>query len=124
MTLVYGTNPNQNITIAVGLPLSLADGGTGGILGAWNGRTEGLGGGGCTGNLGVDAAVNTGYVGSGTDGGHSGGDCTPGVNANHTYNLEFIEDFFRVGIKQELLWSKQIATTYYGRRPAYNYWNG
>ena len=124
VTLVYGTNPNQNVTIAVGLPLNLADGGIGGILGAWNGRTQGLGGGGCAGNLNVDAAVNTGYLGSGTDGGHSGGDCTPGVNADHTYNLGFIEDFFRVGIKQEILWSKQIATTYYGRHPAYNYWNG
>lgn len=74
VTLVYGTNPNQNITIAVGLPLSLTDGGIGGTLGAWNGRTQGLGGGGCAGNLSVDAAVNAGYVGSGTDGSHSGGD--------------------------------------------------
>jgi hypothetical protein len=82
INLVFGTNPNQNITIARGLPLSLADGGTGGILGAWNGRTEGLGGGGCAGNLNVDAAVNAAYVGSGTDGGHTGGDCSPGVNAN------------------------------------------
>jgi hypothetical protein len=124
VTLVYGTTPNQNITIAVGLPLSAADGGTGGALGAWNGRTEGLGGGGCAGTLAVDAAVNAGYVGSGTDGGHAGGDCTPGVNANGTYNLDFIEDFFRVGIKQQILWSKEIAQTYYGRRPLYNYWNG
>jgi hypothetical protein len=124
VTLVYGTNPNQNITIAVGLPLSASDGGSGGIEGAWNGRTQGLGGGGCAGNLSVDAAVNTGYVGSGTDGGHSGGDCTPGVNADHTYNLGFIEDFFRVGIKQEILWSKRIAATYYGERPVFNYWNG
>jgi hypothetical protein len=124
VTLVYGTNPNQNITIAVGLPLSSADGGTGGVQGAWNGRTEGLGGGGCAGNLDVDAAVNAGYVGSGTDGGHSGGDCTPGVNANGTYNIGFIENFFRDGIKQEILWSKQIARTYYSKPPLYNYWNG
>ena len=124
VTLVYGTDPNQNITIAVGLPLSAADGGTGGIQGAWNGRTEGLGGGGCSGNTNVNAAVNARYVGSGTDGGHVGGDCTPGVNLDGTYNLEFIEDFFRVGIKQEILWSKQIAATYYGEPPVYNYWNG
>jgi hypothetical protein len=101
VTLVYGTNPNQNITIAVGLPLSATDGGSGGIEGAWNGRTEGLGGGGCAGNLNVDAAVNARYVGSGTDGGHSGGDCTPGVNADHTYNLEFIQDFFRVELLRQ-----------------------
>jgi hypothetical protein len=123
-TLVYGTNPNQNITIVVGLPLNAADGGTGGMQGAWNGRTEGLGGGGCAGNLNVSAAVNAGYVGSGTDGGHSGGDCTPGVNADGTYNLEFIEDFFRVGIKQQILFAKQIAKTYYNKSPQYNYWNG
>src|SRR5215471_9327560 len=53
VTLVYGTKPDQNITIVVGLPLSAADNGTGGIpgAGAWNGRTQGLGGGGCAGNL-------------------------------------------------------------------------
>src|SRR5262245_4774895 len=50
VTLVYSTDPSQNITIVVGLPLNAADGGTGGIQGAWNGRTEGLGGGGCSGN--------------------------------------------------------------------------
>jgi len=124
VTLVYGTTATENITIAVGLPLSTGDGGSGGIRGAWNGRTQGLGGAGCAGNLVVDSAVNTGYVGSGTDGGHSGGDCTPGVNANGTYNLEFIEDFFRIGIKQQILWSKKIAATYYGIPPVYNYWNG
>jgi len=124
VTLVYGTNPSQNITIAVGLPLNPADGGTGGTVGAWNGRTEGLGGGGCAGNLNVDAAVNAGYVGSGTDGGHTGGDCTPGVNADHTYNFQFIQDFFRNGIKQQILWSKRIATAYYSKPPSYSYWNG
>src|SRR6185503_18010721 len=91
VTLVYGTTPTENITIAVGLPLNTGDGGSGG--------------GGCAGNLVVDSAVNTGYVGSGTDGGHSGGDCTPGVNDNGSYNLEFIEDFFRIGIKEEILLS-------------------
>jgi hypothetical protein len=45
VSLLYGTNPNQNINIEVGLPLSAADGGSGGVQGAWNGRTEGLGGG-------------------------------------------------------------------------------
>ena len=105
----------QNITIAVGLPLNPADGGSGGLVGAWNGRTEGLGGGVCAGTLTVDPAVNDGYVGSGTDGGHPLGslapfhDCATWVNTNGTYDIEHIEDFFRVGIKQEILWSKAIA---------------
>jgi len=124
VNLLYGTNPNQNINIVVGLPLSEVDGGTGGVQGAWNGRTQGLGGGGCTGNLVVTPAVDTGYVGSGTDLGHSGGDCTPGVNPDGTYNYQFIEDFIRNAIKQQVLWSKFIARAYYHKRPEYNYWNG
>ena len=122
--LVYGSAPTQNISIRLGLPLSAADGGAGGIQGAWNGRTEGVGGGGCTGGMNVAAAVNAGYVGSGTDAGHVGGDCEPGVNADGTYNLQFINDFFRNGIKQQILFSKAVAVGYYGMKAAYNYWNG
>jgi hypothetical protein len=121
---VYGTSPEQNITIRVGLPLNSVDGGSGGVEGAWNGRTQGVGGGGCAGNLNVTGPVNGGYVGSGTDTGHSGGDCTPGVNADGTYSFQFIQDFIRNAIKVQVLSSKAIARTYYGIKPAYNYWNG
>jgi hypothetical protein len=124
VSLLYGTNPGQNINIVIGLPLSAADGGSGGVQGAWNGRTEGLGGGGCSGNLNPTAAVNAGYVGSGNDLGHSGGDCEPGVNPDGSYNVQFIEDFIRNGIKQQVLWAKKVAEHYYGMAPAYNYWNG
>jgi hypothetical protein len=126
--LLYGTNPNQNINILVALPLSAADGGQGGVQGAWNGRTQGVGGGGCAGVAAVSPAMlpalNGGYVASGNDLGHSGGDCEPGANADGTYNLQFIDDFIRNGIKQQVLFSKSIAKTYYGVRAAYNYWNG
>lgn len=124
VNIVFGTNPNQNINIRVGLPLNAMDGGTGGVQGAWNGRTQGIGGGGCAGNLNVTAPVNAGYVGSGTDTGHAGGDCEPGVNADGTYNLQFIQDFIRNGIKEQVLFSKRIAARYYGMKPAFNYWNG
>jgi len=124
VNVLYGTNPNQNINIRVGLPLNSLDGGAGGVQGAWNGRTQGIGGGGCSGSLAVNAPVNAGYVGSGNDTGHSGGDCEPGVNLDGTYNLQFINDFIRNGMKQQILFSKAIAKTYYGTKPAYNYWNG
>ena len=133
VTLVYSTNSNQNITIVVGLPLSAADGGTGGVQGNWNGRTEGLGGGGCAGNLKVDAAVDANYVGSGTDGGGVNPttdpvsalfQCSLWVNSNHTFNLQAIEDFFRIGTKQQIFFSKQIAGIYYQMSPVFNYWNG
>jgi hypothetical protein len=99
------------------------------VQGNWNGRTQGLGGGGCVGNLAVDTAVDAHYVGSGTDGGGGTGpgaivQCSLWVNADHTYNLQAIEDFFRIGIKQQILFSKQIAGIYYQMTPVYNYWNG
>jgi hypothetical protein len=122
--ILFGTNPAQNINIRIGLPLSAADGGAGAVQGAWNGRTQGLGGGGCAGNLNVTAAVNTGYVGSGTDLGHAGGNCEPGVNTDGTYNTQFIEDFIRNAIKAQVRLAKQAADAYYGRKPAFNYWNG
>ena len=124
VNLLYGTNPNQNINIRVGLPLNSLDGGLGGVQGAWNGRTQGIGGGGCAGSLNVNAPVNAGFVGSGNDTGHSGGNCEPGVNPDGTYNLQFINDFIRNGMKQQVLFSKAIAKAYYGMKPAYNYWNG
>jgi feruloyl esterase len=124
VNILYGDNPDQNVNIRVGLPLNSVDGGSGGVQGAWNGRTQGIGGGGCAGSLNVNAPVNSGYVGSGTDTGHAGGDCEPGVNANGGYNLQFINDFIRNAIKQQVLFSKSIANTYYGMKPAYNYWNG
>jgi len=124
VNLLYGTSPEQNINIRVGLPLNSADGGTGGVEGAWNGRTQGIGGGGCAGSLNVTPPVNAGYVGSGTDTGHVGGNCEPGVNADGTYNFQFIQDFIRNAIKQQVLFSKSIARTYYAEKPAYNYWNG
>jgi hypothetical protein len=129
VNVLYGTSPEQNINIRVGLPLNSLDGGTGGVQGAWNGRTQGIGGGGCAGNLNVTGPVNAGYVGSGTDTGHVGGSCEPGVNEpgvndDGTYNMQFIQDFIRNAIKQQVLRSKAIARAYYGMAPAYSYWSG
>jgi hypothetical protein len=122
--LLYGTTPGENIRIRVGLPLSATDGGKGGVQGAWNGRTEGLGGGGCSGGLYVAPAVNAGYVGSQTNLGHDGGDCEPGVNLDGSYNMLFVQDFIRIAVEQQVVWAKKLADTYYGQVPAYNYWNG
>jgi hypothetical protein len=122
--VLYGESADQNINVRVGLPLNSLDGGVGGVQGAWNGRTQGIGGGGCSGSLNVNAPVNAGYVGSGNDTGHAGGNCEPGVNEDGTYNLQFINDFIRNGMKQQVLLSKQIAATYYAMKPVYNYWNG
>jgi Tannase and feruloyl esterase len=124
VNILYGTSPAQNINIRVGLPLNAEEDGTGGVQGAWNGRTQGIGGGGCSGSTNVVGPVNAGYVGSGNDTGHVGGSCEPGVNLDGTYNLQFINDFIRNGMKQQILFSKAVARAYYEMNPAYNYWNG
>ena len=94
VVLSYSSTPPkdptpQNITIYVGLPLNTSDGGITGstvdppwnfttVQGNWNGRTEGQGGGGCSGNTNVNSAgaVANGFVGSGTDGGHGPGNAS------------------------------------------------
>jgi hypothetical protein len=131
----------QNITIYVGLPLNSTDGGSTGstvdppfnfatVQGNWNGRTEGLGGGGCAGNTSVASAVNNGFVGSGTDGGHGnptddpGNTCDQGVLSLGHLNTQYIQDWVYNGPQQEILQSKVVATLYYSRKPLYNYWNG
>jgi hypothetical protein len=124
VNILYGESDAQNINIRVGLPLNSVDGGTGGVEGAWNGRTQGTGGGGCSGSLNVNGSVSAGYVGSGNDTGHTGGNCAPGVNEDGTYNLQFINDFIRNGMKQQILFAKAVAKTYYAQKPAYNYWSG
>jgi hypothetical protein len=141
------TPPNdetpQNITIYVGLPLNSMDGGTTGstvnppnnfttVEGNWNGRTEGQGGGGCTGNNNVNSAgaIVNGFVGSGTDGGHGGPNndpnntCQQGVLSLGQLNTQYIQDWVYNGPQQEIIWSKKVAELYYGKAPQYNYWNG
>ena len=148
VVLSYSSTPAndptpQNITIYVGLPLNSMDGGVTGstvnppnnfttVEGNWNGRTEGQGGGGCTGNTNVNSAgaVANGFVGSGTDGGHGsptndpGNTCQPGVLKLGELNHQYIADWVYNGPQQEILWSKKVAELYYGNAPKYNYWNG
>jgi Tannase and feruloyl esterase len=148
VVLSYSSTPPhdptpQNITIYVGLPLNSVDGGMTGstvdaplnfktVEGNWNGRTEGQGGGGCTGNTNVNStgAVTNGFVGSGTDGGHGNpnndptNSCQQGVLSLGQLNRQYIDDWVYNGPQQEILWSKKVARLYYGRAPLYDYWNG
>ena len=53
--------------------------------------------------------------------------CQPGVvviNGKVEVNVQFINDFFTNAPGQEIIWSKKVATLYYGMKPLYNYWNG
>jgi hypothetical protein len=129
---------HREINIRVGLPLGQADGGTGGVQGAWNGKLRNLGGGGTVGTVGaVTAATNSGYVGSSTDGGHSNAfcaanghpGCTPGgygfvLDAANNLLWWQLEDFAYVSVIEQVRWAKRLAEFYYDMQPARNYWDG
>jgi feruloyl esterase len=129
---------HREINIRVGLPLSAADGGTGGVQGAWNGKLRNLGGGGTVGSLGsVTSATNTGYVGSHTDGGHNNAfcaanghpNCAPGgygfvLDASNNLLWWQLEDFVYVSVIEQVRWAKRLAEFYYGVQPSRNYWDG
>jgi pimeloyl-ACP methyl ester carboxylesterase len=38
--------------------------------------------------------------------------------------MQFIQDFIRNAIEQQVIWMERLADDYYGGKAAYNYWNG
>jgi hypothetical protein len=121
----YLPGQSQTVKIGIGLPLSTADGGSGGVQGNWNGRIEDLGGGGYVGSVGsVTGATNLGNVGSSTDTGHTGGTPLFALNSNGTLNWGLINDFAYNGIHAQAVWSKKLTLMYYGMPQKYAYWVG
>jgi len=133
----YAPGQRQHIRIGIGLPLNILDGGSGSTVnGAWNGKLENLGGGGCAGDLGsTTSATDDGYEGSSTDTGHtpqengSGGmarqRCDFGViQDTHQLDKGMIDDFIYEGVHQQVEWAKSLAKSYYGTAAKRNYWNG
>jgi hypothetical protein len=133
----YLPNQKQKINIEIGLPLSPADGGTGGTFGAWNERIEDIGGGGYSGLiLPVTQATNAGFAGSGTDTGHTGnaalggptygpvGDGTWALNPDNTLNWGLIRDFSINALHEQATWSKNLVNIYYGKHQKYAYFGG
>src|SRR5262249_51980316 len=120
----------QHIRIRVGLPLNAADGGIGGVQGAWNGKLQNLGGGGLIGNVGATTgATDAGYVGTSTGGGHTTAESgTVGnfgiIQSTHQLNLGMINDYIYEAEHQKVEWGKTLAKPYYGMAHTRNYWNG
>jgi hypothetical protein len=102
----YQVGQCQQLKIRVGLPASIADGGSGGVQGGWNGKNRDLGGGGYAGSVGaVFSSTDLGYVGSSTDTGHpasAGGSFA--LNPNGSPNNGLILDFVRNGIHEQHIW--------------------
>ena len=89
---------------------------------------ENIGSGGLAGTLGsLTAATNAGYAGSTTDGGHNSsttGTGSFGVTALNVLDTGQITDFAVESLHQEYVGALAVATSYYGQKPARNYWNG
>ena len=93
----------------------------------WNGRFQGLGGGGYSGGspTSVDtSALQEGYATGATDTGHAGGSGSFALNANGTLNWQLIDDFSYLGIHEMTVTAKAVINDYYAQRPVYSYWNG
>ncbi|KAL2839436.1 Tannase/feruloyl esterase [Aspergillus pseudodeflectus] len=89
----------------------------------WNGRFQGVGGGGWTagqGEVDLVVPVSQGYAAGSTDAG--GQDFFPkGADGP---NLGLLNDFASRSLHEMTLVGKQLAKSLYGREPHHSYWNG
>jgi hypothetical protein len=72
------------------------------------------------------AALNGGYATASTDTGHAGSPLSGAfaLNPDGTLNWGLIEDFASRSLFELTRKSKTLIETFYGRKPAYSYWNG
>ncbi len=105
----------DRVRVFVGLPVS-----------GWNGRFEGVGGGGFLGGSpnGVLAAVAQGYAAGSTDTGHEGGRASFALDADGRLNWMLIRDNAYLGIHDMTVVAKALVEALYGRGPRHSYFNG
>ena len=105
----------DRIRIWIGLPTT-----------GWNGRFEGVGGGGFSGGSpnGITTPVKQGYAAGSTDTGHEGGSGSFALDANGRLNWLLIRDNAYLGIHEMTITGKALAQAYYGRAPEHSYFNG
>jgi hypothetical protein len=94
----------------------------------WNGRFQGVGGGGYAGVLSnLDAAVTNGYAAGTTDTGHSREEmpiASFGLDEDGNLNWQLIEDFASRSLHEMTVKGKTLTEAYYGQDISYSYWNG
>lgn len=89
----------------------------------WNGRFQGVGGGGLAGVISYGAlagALRAGYATASTDTGHAGGmDATWAIG-----HPELLADFGYRSVHEMTVKAKDITRAFYGSAPRYSYWTG
>lgn len=112
---------NDDITVEAWLPLS-----------GWNGRFQGIGGGGWNGGLefALGPAVASGYAAAITDAGYAypptSVDVQPGwaMTSPGNPNLLGLIDLASSTLHDLAVIGKAVTTSFYGSEPKYSYWNG
>ncbi|PSN73264.1 tannase and feruloyl esterase [Corynespora cassiicola Philippines] len=119
---VYVTHPgtNDKVLIETWLPLTQE---------AWNGRFQGVGGGGFATGLfefGLGPAVQAGYAASSTDGGHPVDfiDATWLLNEDKSINYGLLNNFIAKSVADMILVGKILAEQFYGKKPHHSYFSG
>lgn len=113
------THPGQNDIIHVSLWLP----------DTWNGRFQGVGGGGWSTDADVEdmvSAVSQGYAAVTTDGGHTATKNTSSwaLLSPGNVNLYLLQDFASVSLNDMTVIGKQLTEAYYGKKISKSYWNG
>jgi Tannase and feruloyl esterase len=95
-------------------------------LEGWNGRFQGVGGGGYSGGspFALAGPVSRGYAAGSTDTGHVGGSGNFALDPNGGLNWQLIRDNAYLGIHEMTVVGKAVTAAFYGRRARYAYWNG
>jgi feruloyl esterase len=106
---------DDRVKIWIGLPMT-----------NWNGRFQGVGGGGFSGGSanGVAQPLRAGYAAGSTDTGHEGGSGSFALDANGQLNWQLIRDNAYLGIHDMTVTGKALVQTFYGTPPQKSYFNG
>jgi Tannase and feruloyl esterase len=105
----------DKVTIWIGLPTS-----------GWNGRFQGVGGGGFSGGSAnaIVQPLRAGYAAGSTDTGHTGGSGSFALDASGRLNWQAIRDNAYLGIHEMTVTGKALTQAFYGTAPQKAYFNG
>lgn len=107
---------NDRVTVTIALPLR-----------NWNGRFEGVGGGGFTGGMvyALNQPVSQGFAAGVTDGGHSGGSGSFAYNQlEKRLDWQSIRNFSHIAIHDMTVIGKTLVKVFYGKPAKYSYFVG
>ncbi|KAI1461071.1 tannase and feruloyl esterase [Annulohypoxylon moriforme] len=116
------TGKNDNVTVDVFLPTE-----------GWNGRMQGIGGGGfVAGGLALPftaqsmlGAVTEGYSAATTDAGHASLNTADWILTSPGHvNQQLLENFAYTSLNELSVIGKSITESYFGKPPHHSYWNG